>query len=257
MEITDIPKLKTHQKRAMFKARFGKLLKEQGFHYYKNRFIRFHEGQILLNVRMELSHTGEMNVCFGGIPLCAEGSNPALPFGEKIADFGRIYPLPPNFRRRAFGEQLEAQAELFEKYLLEPFAEIDSVASLLDYQERVLEDRLSLMPADLAAWECVCLRDYERAARYAALWEKLEQDYAEKRAALEKAAIMAEDLNRHDREIRLRDHRYRCKCRKHNIYAAQRFGHLIELGAYPLLQERIRSNIAAAEAAFYKYRHKE
>ena len=46
-----------------------------------------------------------------------------------------------------------------------------------------------------------------------------------------------EDLTGHDRTIRLRDHRYNCKRRMRSVYEAQRLAHLLELGAYPLLQE--------------------
>jgi len=256
-KMNDTPKLKSHQKRAMFRARFGTLLTNCGFEYRKNRFLRFHEGQLLLSVGMELSRAGEMDIVFGGMPLCAENFRPDLPCGEKIADFGGIYPLAGNFRQLAFEDQLEAQAELFEKYLLESFSEIDRIGALLDFQERMLEDRLSMMPVDFAVWECVYLRDYEKALRYAMIWQEIEKKRAEERSGRERAAIMAEDLNRHDREIRLRDHGYRDKCRTRWLCEAQRIACLLEAGAYPLLHENIERNIDAATAAFYKYLSKE
>jgi hypothetical protein len=206
---------------------------------------------------MELSRSGAMEIRFGGMSLCTDFGNPELPFGETIAEFSKVYPLPEEMYSLPFETQLDVQAELFEGYLLEPFAEIDSVSSLLDYQERILEDRLSLMPADMAAWECVYLRDYDKALRYALIWEKLAAERMEEINRQEKAALMDADLNRHDRLIRLRDHGYNCKRRMHTVYAARRFIHLLEAGAYPLLQENIRQNIAAANAAFYKYTGKE
>lgn len=257
LKMNEQPKLKAHQKRAMFKARFGPLLNAQGFQYHRNRFIRFHEGQVLLCVRMELSRTGEMDICFGGMPLCVKGIDPLLSFGERILSFAKIHPMKENPHLLSFEEQLNAQAELFENYLLDSFAEIDGIASLLDYQERILEDRLSMMPADWATWECVYLRDYEKARRYASLWEVLAEEDFERYLRETKDAVLAEDLNRRDREIRLRDQKYLCKCRRHSVYAAQRLAHLLDLGAYPLLQENIARNIEAANAAVLEYMSKE
>lgn len=250
MELADRPRLKTPQKRNLFKARFSRILSEHGFQFRCGCFIRFHRDQLVLQLRMDLDRSGAAEICFGGMPLCIADINPDQRFGESMLDFGRIHPLPENIYLLPFEEQLEVQAELFERYLLEPFTEIDSIASLLDYQERTLEDRLGMMPADWAAWECICLRDYEKALRYAQAWTKLAQDEHEDYCASSRAKIMAEDLTGHDRTIRLRDHRYNCKRRMHSVYEAQRLAHLLDIGAYPLLQENIRRNIEAANAAF-------
>ena len=257
MEITDTPKPKAHQKRAMFKSRFGALLKAQGFQYHRNRFIRFHRDQVLLGVSMELSRLGEMEICFGGMPLCIRDLNPGLPLGDRISDFGAVHPLPENLHSLPFRDQLDIQAELFEKFLLGPFAEIDSIAALLDYQERIPGYGCSRLPADWIVWECVYLRDYEKARRYAFIWEAMEKEEFEEYCRAAKEAVMAADLNRRERDIRLQYMKYLCKCRSHGVYAAQRFGHLLDLGAYKLLQEEIAENIKAANAAVLDYISKE
>lgn len=251
MTNTEKPKIPAHRKRKIFRECFGSLLKNHDFQYHRDRFIRFHKSRVLLNVCMELSMNGAAHIRFGAMPLCAEISDISPCFGERIADFGRIYPLPENLDEIPFEDgQFDCQLELFARHLLLPFSEIDDLPSLLHYQERILEDRLSLMPTDWAAWECICLRDYEKALRYAQLYQHLTQESLERYRATGETAIAAADCTRRDRKILQRDFAYWCKCRMHEVYKAQRLVHLLETGVYPLLQENVRRSIEEADSAF-------
>lgn len=250
MEHAKTQKLTAARKRAMFKSRFGEVLIRHGFQYRRNRFIRFHRGQVLLQVGMELSRTGDADIRFGAAPLCVRGIDLSLLFGERISDFEGPHNPSDSADASAFEKWLNSRAAYFERQLLEPFAEIDDISTLLHYQERILEDGFSLMPADWAAWECVFLRDYEKAERYGRLWHVLAEGDALQRQENDRAAVMNRDLSMRDRALHQRCIDYACKFRRHGVYEAQRLLHLLELGAYPLLHERIELNIRAANAAF-------
>lgn len=253
MNASEESRLKACQKRSIFKTAFGELLLKQDFHFHENRFIRYHKNEVLLSVGMDLSGDGVCSIRFGGMPLCAEGFDPATRFGETVSDFSRIHPVAENPRQLTFEGQFDSQLTLFRSHLMEAFTAIDSVSSLLDYQERILEDRLGMMRADWAAWESIYLRDYERAWRYAQVWLKLEQerfDAWEKRSI---ENIRSADCVKRDRETLRKDFNFREKRKLHFVYRVQRLIHLLDTGAYPLLQENIKDNIAASNAAFQDY----
>jgi len=241
------PKRTAGQKRAIFKAQFGELLLRHDFQFCRGCFLRLHEGEVLLSVRLELSRTGEGNVRIGGMPLCAGVFDEKMGFGESLAAL-----LPSGENDGSFEMRLERQAELFTRRIAEDFLSIDGIAALLDYQERVLEDTFGRMNVDWAFWESVCLRDYDRAKRYALLWQKLLADAAEIAYRQEKAAIMAMDLAECERKRKLRDFAYRRKCLCHKLYHAQRMLHLADIGEYRLLREMAQRNIELSGAAFHK-----
>lgn len=237
------PRQTAYQKRMLFKAHLGEFLLPHGFRYCNKCFVRFHEKQLILCVSMDLHHSGAAEIRFGGMPLCAGEFDPDMRLGESLLSFAKIPAADKN--------SIELQLDLFVQRFEELFVAIEDVRTLLDYQERVLEDRFSAMPVDWAFWESLYLRDYDRARRYAALWNQLLADEAEMQRRQGEAAIRAMDMTNADRTRRLRSFDYRCKVLRHRQYAVQRLMHLLDLGEYGLLQESVQRNIAEATSAFH------
>lgn len=264
MKNTEKKALSSQRKRAIFKERFAKMLLPLGFQFCGSRFLRLHEGELLLQLGMELSRTGGARIRFGGLPLCVENIDFSLLPDECVEDFAQIHPFPEGKlpSQLTFEDgQFDLQAELFEEYLLEDFAKICDVRSLLAYQENILEAQLKLLPPDLAAWECIHLQDYEKALQYAHIWEELEEARLEEYCRQEEEALQAADLTEYDRRFKRKDMLFRCKCRRHDLYAVQRLIGLLEDGVEYLLQANIQRHIAAGSAAFHQtypdYRTKE
>lgn len=240
------------RKHAAFKTRFGELLFTHDFQFCKGRFLRFHRGEIMLSVGLDIARDGSADIRFGAMPLCAQNADPALCFGETAASFGKSCGVDSDFHTPDFESGFERQLSLFQSRLLEPFAAVDSVSTLLNYQERILEDKLRAMPMDWAFWECVHLCDYDRAHRYAQVWRQLLESEAAAHQRRCRDEILSADLTMRSRRIRQRSLSYRCKRLKHFLYQAQRTSHLLDVGAYALLRENVQRHIAASSAAFFR-----